>query len=668
MSLNYRSEIDGLRTLAIVPVVLFHAHLDQMSGGFLGVDVFFVISGFLISRIILTELHEKRFTFTGFYMRRIRRIIPALFAVILACFCVAPFIALPDHLKNLSFSSIAAVFSVGNIYFWNLNGYFAPAVEFMPLLHTWSLGVEEQFYMLFPLLLVLCTKFGFSIRHLLLVAMVPLFAVAVWLSYNMPSAAFFFLPARAWQLSLGAVLAANILPAVNHKWLRELLCFVGLILVISSMFIFTPQDILPGWVALAPCLGAGLIIHCARKGETVQRLLSLKPIVFIGLISYSLYLWHWPILAFFRMYFANMNLTLAQSAVAIALSVVLSILSWKYVETPFRKKGVVSGKRLTQILGAQLVVIFGLCAVVIATNGLPERLSPEVKTLLSASTDRDKLSGVCAHFEKHGRSAECRFGAQNKPVSYVILGDSHAQALRSAFEHIAPFKNRAGSLWALCACPFLPGADTVPKKDLKECTDMKALVMKELAASPEITHVIITGRWIPAITGMWPEIGGSHRTYLRDSATQELSGPETEAVFERAIMRVAQEITAMGKTVIFVGAVASPDIDVPQILALGAFHGTSKILVMDKEKNMANNRRADEIFRKAATTYKNVYYVPIQDIFLRDGGKLTRNGVPLFYDYSHVTLSAASQIIAPEIEARLKQVMAHPGKQYHPQY
>ncbi len=658
MSLNYRSEIDGLRTLAIVPVVLCHAHLAAMSGGFLGVDVFFVISGFLISRIILTELQEKRFTFAGFYMRRIRRIIPALLTVILACFCVAPFVALPDHLKNLSYSSIAAIFSASNIYFWNLNGYFSPAVEFMPLLHTWSLGVEEQFYMLFPVLLVLCTKLNIPIRNVLLYAIVPLFAVAVWLSYTMPSAAFFFLPARTWQLTLGAVLAANILPAVNHKLLRELLCFIGLILIISSMFIFSPQDILPGWVALAPCLGAALIIHCARKGEAVQRLLSLKPIVFIGLISYSLYLWHWPALAFFRMYFANMNLTLMQSAAAISLSVVLSFLSWKYIETPFRKKGRVSGKRLAVILGSALAVVFSLCCVVILSDGLPKRLSPEVKTLLSASTDRDKLSGVCAHFEKHGRAAECRFGVQNKPVSYVILGDSHAQALRSAFEHIAPFKDKAGSLWALCACPFLPGADTVPKKDLAECTAMKALVMKELAASPEITHVIITGRWIPAITGAWPEIGGSHRTYLRDSSTKELSGPETEAVFERAIARVAADITAMGKTVIFVGAVASPDIDVPQILALGAFNGTSKILTMDKEENMANNQRADEIFKKIAASHKNVYYVPIQDIFLRDGGELTRNGVPLFYDYSHVTLSAASTILAPEIETRLKKAMA----------
>jgi peptidoglycan/LPS O-acetylase OafA/YrhL len=666
MTLHYRSEIDGLRTLAIVPVVLCHAHLAGMDGGFLGVDVFFVISGYLIARIIFAGMHTGTFTFAGFYERRIRRILPALLTVIFTSLCVAPLIAMPDHLMNLSYSSIAAIFSGANFYFWSVNGYFAPAVEFMPLLHTWSLGVEEQFYMLFPVLLVAYTRLKLPLRPLMLFGTSALFAASLWVSYAMPSAAFYLLPARAWQLMLGVVLAAGVVPQITHATLREALALLGLAMVATSMVLFSQQDILPGWVALMPCLGAALIIHCTGRGELAQRILSLRPMVFIGLISYSLYLWHWPVLAFFRMYFANMHLTLAQSLVAIALSVGLSILSWRYIERPFRNKTMVTGKRLTITLAVSLAAVGALCSLFILTHGLPQRLDPTVTTLLSASKDYDKLSGVCSHFETHGRSAECRFGVQNKPVSYVILGDSHAQALRGAFDHIAPFKDKAGSLWALCACPFLPGVDTVPKKDLAQCTAMKALVMKELAASPEITHVIITGRWIPAITGIWPEVGGTHRTFLRDALTTELSSTQTEAAFARAIARTAKEITAMGKTVIFVGAVASPDVDVPQILSLGAYNNTSKILTIDNDKNIAQNRSADAIFRNVAASHPHVYYVPIQDIFFTDNGALTRDGVPLFYDYSHVTLSAAKTILGPEIEHRLKQAMAHPEHSYTP--
>ncbi len=662
MSLNYRSEIDGLRTLAIVPVVLCHAHLAGMTGGFLGVDVFFVISGYLISRIILTGLEEGSFTFRGFYERRIRRIIPALLTVILSCLCVAPFIALPEHVKNLSYSSLAAILSAANFYFWSLRGYFSPTSEFMPLLHTWSLGVEEQFYMVFPVILVLCAKLKLSARRVLAWVIVPLFAIAVWLSYHVPSAAFYLLPARAWQLTLGAVLAANLLPQVGSRAVREFLSISGLVGLIAAMFIFRPQDVLPGWVALVPCIGAALMIHCARPGEIVQRLLSLKPVVFIGLISYSFYLWHWPALVFARMIFANLSLTLAQSIGAIALSFVLSVLSWKYIETPFRKKSVVPGKQLVRSLGILLGVAVVMCSVMLVTHGLPHRLNAKVEQLLSAAADRDPLSEPCASFEKQGRAGECKFGAKNKPVSYVLLGDSHAQALRPALEHMAQFKGRAGSMWALCACPFLLGAETVPKVDMADCTAMKQRVMQALADSPEITQVVITSRWVPAITGVWPEIGGSYRTFLRDEKSQGLSAAETEAVFTRAVEKEVEAITAMGKTVIFVGAVASPDVDVPQVLALAEFNHTSQMLTINETKNKANNHAADEIFKKIAATHRNVYYVPVQDIFFKDGAKLTRDGVPMFYDYSHVTYRAATKILAPVMEARLRAQMAQASK------
>lgn len=306
---SYRSDIDGLRAVAVLPVVLYHSGLTVFSGGFVGVDIFFVISGYLITNIIWTEIRSSDFSILRFYERRARRILPALFVVILATLVAGSIWSLPQQLAGIGASSAAAVLSVSNFYFWSQSGYFSPHAEMLPLLHTWSLGVEEQFYLIFPLGMVLLHRLKLNPPMVIAVAIAPLFAVGVYLSYTMPAVSFYLLPARAWELLIGAVLALGIVPKVHNRSLREAMGIGGLSIIGLAIFMIDPQMRFPGFVALAPCIGAAALIHSGHVPTVASRLLSVRPMVFVGLISYSLYLWHWPLLAFTKMRFAAQHLT-----------------------------------------------------------------------------------------------------------------------------------------------------------------------------------------------------------------------------------------------------------------------------------------------------------------------------------------------------------------------
>ena len=332
----YRPEIDGLRAVAVVPVILFHAGLASFSGGYVGVDVFFVISGYLITSILIEDLQAERFSITRFYERRARRILPALFLV-LACTTVAGWIWMtPAQLAEYSRTLVAVILFASNIHFWQTDDYFAPAAELNPLLHTWSLAVEEQFYIVLPVLLFAAWRFG---RKRLLWAMITLslasLALAQWGSANAPTPNFFLIPTRAWELGVGAICAlllANAPPRANAP-----LSGLGLALIVGSVFVYDEATPFPSLFALAPVGGAALVILYGGSSTPVARLLSMRPVVGLGLISYSAYLWHQPLFAFARI----RSLTHPSVALMLVLalaSVALAYLSWRFVENPFRRR------------------------------------------------------------------------------------------------------------------------------------------------------------------------------------------------------------------------------------------------------------------------------------------------------------------------------------------
>ena len=340
MQIDYRRDIDGLRAVAIVPVLLFHAGVPGFGGGYVGVDVFFVISGFLITQIIAREIDGGRFSILNFYERRARRIMPALMAMIAAVLIAACAVYLPGDLNAVPKAAAAATLFVSNLWYFATTGYFAGGAETKPLLHTWSLAVEEQYYIGFPVLLILVARFWPRGRTAMVAAIALVsFGWAVATQGKGDGFAFYMLPPRAWELFAGSLLALGVVPHIRAQWLRELLALAGLAAIGFAIFAYDKTTVFPGVTALPPVLGSVAILHAGAQTR-VARMLGLSPFVGIGLISYSLYLWHWPVIVFAQ-YATDATLSGWGSVAAIAASVLLAVLSWRFVERPVPRSGAV---------------------------------------------------------------------------------------------------------------------------------------------------------------------------------------------------------------------------------------------------------------------------------------------------------------------------------------
>ncbi|MEO8247967.1 MAG: acyltransferase family protein [Burkholderiales bacterium] len=442
--MKYRREIDGLRALAVIPVILFHAGFEGFSGGFVGVDIFFVISGYLITSLIIEEKQAGTFTLSGFYERRARRILPALFLVMLASLPAAWIWLFPADMQNFSQSLVAVATFVANIFFWNTSEYFGPDAELRPLLHTWSLGVEEQFYVLFPMLLLILWGLGkrWAQVALAVLAMASLAAALIGAS-AFPEAAFFLLPTRAWELLAGALIAFYFSLSTNRRdrpMLSQSASSIGLVLILLAIVVFG-DNVDPGLHTLAPVLGACLVILFATPETWVGRLLAGKWVVGIGLISYSAYLWHQPLFAFARHASLEKPGISLMAALAVA-SLGLAAVSTRYVETPFRDRRRVG--RRTGMASAALCMVVLLSAGIAgsATGGFKARFSEsQLKILSFLRYDYFGMyrDGKCLLTQDQGYkdfAPEC--AAADGASGLLIWGDSHAAALSFGLRHLHP--------------------------------------------------------------------------------------------------------------------------------------------------------------------------------------------------------------------------------------
>jgi len=357
--MKYRAEIDGLRALAVLPVIFFHAGFEPFSGGYIGVDVFFVISGYLITTILINEMQQGQFSLVSFYERRARRILPALFVVVICSIPFAWVLLTPSEMKDFSQSLLGVATFSSNILFWLESGYFDTAAELKPMLHTWSLAVEEQFYILFPLFLMLLWRVKSASRVLIIVLFVILSLVlAQWASFNKPSAAFFLLITRAWELLLGVLCAFYLVSnkSINRK-LAEFLSCIGIFLILVAIFTFNKNTLTPSVYTLLPTLGAVLIVLFANQTLYVRSLLGVKPLVGVGLISYSAYLWHQPVLVFARYTKAEALSNVFYTGL-ILITLLLAYLTWRFIETPFRNKAKVSKRSILLSSSTALIALF----------------------------------------------------------------------------------------------------------------------------------------------------------------------------------------------------------------------------------------------------------------------------------------------------------------------
>lgn len=427
--MKYRAEIDGLRALAVVPVVLFHAGFETFSGGFVGVDVFFVISGFLITTILINEMDQGKYSLLNFYERRCRRILPALFAIVLFCIPVSYFVLPPDQMEDFSKSVLAVATFSSNILFWRESGYFDTAAEMKPLLHTWSLAVEEQFYIFFPLILMVAWRFGKKVVVWLMIAgFVISLGMAEWASYNKPMAGFYLLPPRGWELLIGSFAAFYLQkgPVTTPSWVNNIASVLGIALVVFAIVAYDHRTPFPGLYALAPTVGTVLIILFALKGTLAHRILTFSPFVGIGLISYSAYLWHQPFLAFARVAGWNMEQALLPALLSV-LSFVAAYFSWKYVETPFRKKTYIArGSRPGAIVLGLFAGMLVFGGIGVWQNGNYWRYDQRVVDLMDARSQWEEYTWA----DKN--ASRMRPFRDDQAPNILIIGDSNSGDLLNA--------------------------------------------------------------------------------------------------------------------------------------------------------------------------------------------------------------------------------------------
>jgi len=548
--IRYRPDIDGLRAIAVLLVVAYHIGIRGVSGGFIGVDIFFVISGFLISGILLREQATGTFSILRFYERRVRRILPALIAVLIFTFIAGYFALLPNEMKELGQSILAATFSAANIYFWRNSGYFqAPALS-KPLLHTWSLAVEEQFYVVFPILLLLLHRFALRrIKLVILLLAVGSFMASAVEVYGRPGSTFYLLPTRAWELLLGTILALDIVPCPRSKLSRNATALTGLALILIAAFVFTSQTSFPGSAALLPCLGAALVIASGVTGTSaVGRLLSTPPFVFIGLISYSLYLWHWPLLLINKFeYFHQIHLSDPWLFLAM---LVAATLSWRFIEQPFRSGALkLPRKQLFAAAGVSVAITSALSAWAILSGGIPGRFSPDLLALAHYSEGgwtESQWTGQCFAYAAFPSIApQCLEPASERP-HFLLFGDSHAAhlsyGLTTAFPEIEFSQAAASNCKPLLTSRNSPDAF---------CRQIVSAVFDRFLPSHPVQGVILSALWEPAdvqpLAATVAYLKAAHqRVYVLGPGPvydQSLSGLLVKSIFRRDPSLPAHHLT-----------------------------------------------------------------------------------------------------------------------------
>ncbi len=609
--MRYRNDIDGLRAVAVVPIVLYHAGVSQISGGFIGVDVFFVISGFLITSIMLADIEAGRFSVVGFWGRRIVRIFPALFAMLVAVLIAGCVFLFPGDLRSLAGSAASAAAFVSNLWFEFTTGYFGPAAETLPLLHTWSLGVEDQFYIVHPMLIALVHRFAPNrLKAVLVVTALASFGLGLALSIAMPVHAFYGLPGRVWELGLGALVAAGAAPKLVTRHGRDAAAIGGLALIGLGYLLIRPTSLFPVPWAVLPALGAALIIAYG-EGALTQRFLACGPMRQIGAISYSLYLWHWPIITFWRLRH-DLTLSALDTVTVVALSVAVAWASYRLIERPaidaFRKRR--PGRLVIGGLGG--VGAIAIAAAVVHVNAEHWRTyPPEVLKIASYATYQQTadhraqfLDGTCfvslgEVFDRKG----CLTVSTTKP-NLLVFGDSHAAQYWLALKERFSDWNVMQATGA--ACRPMHGVSTE-----SHCNDFVPYVLDDFLVKTKIDAVILAGRWL--------------------DGEDEILASTIGTLRGRGIA-----VTVIGPVVEYAG-------EMPAILADATMRGDPELAGRKRlTERLARDRTMAPIVTAAGATWVSAWDAECPDGHCRltdpDGG-------PMHFDYGHLTLAGARLLV-----------------------
>jgi peptidoglycan/LPS O-acetylase OafA/YrhL len=615
-TMKYRADIDGLRALAVVPVLFYHVGVPGFSGGFVGVDIFFVISGYLICGMIDGDLRSGSFSLGNFYKRRILRILPALFVMFLVTSALAYLYCLPVELEDYSKSLVSAVGSVSNVYFAATAGYFDAPAETKPLLHTWSLGVEEQFYLITPLLMLVAYRFLPKRAGLLFAVAAGLsFVAAFALSYRNTTFVFYLTPFRAWELALGALLSIGFIPLPQSESGKNICGAVGILLLLGAIVFGSSSAPLLLMTSVAS-IGAALVIASSERGiSNVGRLLSLPPVVFVGLISYSLYLWHWPLIVFQR---TDGLLVPGSSGAMTRLALIVSSfgiawLSWKFVETPFRSKA--KGRSKAVVFGVASTAMMSaatFCGLVLIARGAPFRFPDRVVTIasyLAYDPSAAFREGQCyLATNRQQLDIQTCMTLDPKRPNYLLVGDSHAAHLWFGLSAAMPEVNILQATASACR----PAVEPIGLLDTRICPRLMQFVFNDFLVNKKIDRILLAASW-------------------KDEDIPVLAG-------------TLDTLNSRGAEVTVLGPIVEYDSALPRLLADEILHDSPSIASAMRTSGIPER---DRELRRMVTA-KGATYVSVYDAVCRndrcdefaDGGK----DVPLQFDAGHLTAKGSVEV------------------------
>jgi peptidoglycan/LPS O-acetylase OafA/YrhL len=610
---KYRADIDGLRAIAVIPVLLYHVGVPGFSGGFVGVDIFFVISGYLICGMIAADLRDGSFSLVNFYKRRILRILPALFVMFLATSVLAAIYCLPVELVDYVRSLASAVASVSNVHFAQVAGYFDPPAETRPLLHTWSLSVEEQFYFAVPLVMLLVYRFMPKRVGLLFAVVATIsFAGALAMSARNPTFAFYLTPFRAWELALGAMLSVEFLPVPETAFWRNASGASGLLLLAGVIAFGSSATPLLAMTGLAAAGATLVIASSVRTVSVAGRLLSLPPLVFVGLISYSLYLWHWPLIVFQRTDAIFLTeFSASAKLILITLAFGLAYLSWKLVETPFRNLAKRTSKpAIFGATAAAMASTVGLCGMVILFSGAPFRFPPrvvEIGSFLAYDSSAAVRTGRCFLSTNRQRlDAETCLKLDPSRPNYLLLGDSHAAHLWSGLSQAMPEFNIMQATASLCR----PAATAGSRYDTPACRAMMEFVFGGFLAHTRVDGVLLAASW-------------------KDEDLPFLSA-------------TLQFLKSKGIDATVLGPIVEYDAALPRLLVDGILHDTPAHASTKRTPGI----RERDLAMKRMVTAAGATYLSVYDAMCRDDlcDEFVRGDIPMQFDAGHLTAEGAAEV------------------------
>ncbi|MFT6270767.1 MAG: peptidoglycan/LPS O-acetylase OafA/YrhL [Alphaproteobacteria bacterium] len=661
--MKYRADIDGLRAVAVLTVILFHFGIPGFGGGFIGVDIFFVLSGYLIGSIILKQLNEERFSFTQFYFRRIRRLMPVFTVVMVVSFGLAYWLMLPADFREFGQSLATSTVYLSNFLFYREAGYFDTASHLKPLLHTWSLSVEEQFYIVFPFLawfIFRVSRKWWTVTFAILTVL-SLAASIVYLPKD-ASAVFYLYPFRAWEMFLGVLLAAGSLPMIRRSSIINLLALVGSSLILVPTFLYTTQTPFPGLAALFPCLGTIIIIYCGNASNSIiNKWLTNPVLVFIGKISYSLYLWHWPFYVFYVYYKVDF-LTAIDIVLLLVATFGAAILSWRFIEIPFREGRAIFSKKAFSVFtatAAASALLVGIGFYLHFSQGMPQRFSKEAVQFADAAGD---LFGDLTGCVNIGNTTLPELGfceidnALDAKKYTLIWSDSHGAAYKSGYELANVDKREPALLAWTGGCPPVFGVDkdesAFSQAFNEQCKFRNTAIEKLLLTDKRIDKLVLLGRWSYYYAGQGVGVD-DHNTIRLWPVGSENQVEDQSLFFLESIQRTVEQLNEIG----FKPYIVQQPPEFPRYLSEQVAFGfiRNKPEIMDNLEQLttvtyseviARQGEINKLLEKLASENK-IHLIKTHQFFCSQKAcSLMIDGKPTYFDNNHVSTYGARKMSA----------------------